>query len=58
MYNSKKVTAEVSKKAFVPVFLHTDLVELSVGTENERQDMKHLDPYHAASLVPFRESVR
>ncbi len=37
---------------------HTDLVELTVGTENEGQDMKHFDPYHTASLVPFRETVR
>lgn len=37
---------------------HTDLVELTVGTENERQDMKHFDPYHTASLVPFRETGR
>lgn len=33
----------------------TDLIELSVGTENEGQDMKHFDPYHTTSLVPFRE---
>lgn len=33
----------------------TDLIELSVGTENEGQDMKHFNPYHTAGLVPFRE---
>lgn len=33
----------------------TDLVELSVGTENEGQDMKHFDSYHTASLIPFTE---
>lgn len=38
------------------VFERTDLVQLSVGTENEGQDMKHFDPYHTASLVPFRET--
>lgn len=32
---------------------HTDLVELSVGAEHERQDMKHFDPYHSSRLVPF-----
>lgn len=31
---------------------HTDLVELSVGAEHERQDMKHLDPYHSSRLIP------
>lgn len=32
---------------------HTDLVELSVGAENEGQDMKHFDPYHGSRLVPL-----
>lgn len=31
---------------------HTDLIELSVGAEHERQDMKHFDPYHSSRLVP------
>lgn len=37
---------------------HTDLVQLSVSTENEGQDMKHLYPYHTPCLVPFRETKR
>lgn len=34
----------------------TDLVELPVGAEQEWQDMEHFDPYHTASLVPFRDN--
>lgn len=37
---------------------HTDLVELSVGAEHERQDMKHFDPYHSSRLVPFSKKRR
>lgn len=35
----------------------TDLVELSVGAENEGQDMKHFDPYHGSRLVPLSKMV-
>ena len=41
----------------VPVCQCTDLVQLSVGAENKGQDVKHFDPYHTASLVPFRETA-
>lgn len=36
---------------------HTDLVELSVGAENEGQDMKHFDPYHGSRLVSLSKMV-
>lgn len=36
---------------------HADLVELSVGAENEGQDMKHFDSYHGSRLVPLRKMV-
>lgn len=35
----------------------TDLIELSVGAENEGEDVKHFDPYHTAGLIPFRDTV-
>lgn len=34
-----------------------DLIELPVGAENERQDVKHFDPNHSSTLVPFRETM-
>lgn len=36
---------------------HPDLVELSVGAENEGQDMKHCDPYHTSRLVPLSKMI-
>lgn len=44
---------KIQSRAIWHVTPHTDLVELSVGAEYERQDMKHLDPYHSSRLVPF-----
>lgn len=42
----------------VLVFELTDLIELSVGTENKGEDMKNLDPNHTASLIPFRKTEK